>query len=82
MLAQAGDELDLDFPGFLVRVLGIEQPFEDLGVHYQGVQIVTHRFQMHVLMHQLDSLGPQGVPEQLAVAARRLTDSYTWVSHL
>jgi hypothetical protein len=26
VLAQAGDELDLDFLGFLVRVLGIKQP--------------------------------------------------------
>ena len=68
--AQPGDELDLDFLGFLVRLFGIEQSFENLGVHHQGVQIVAHRLHMHVLVHQLDGLGPQGVPEQFAVATR------------
>ena len=74
--AKRRDELDLDLLG-LLRVGVREHRLEQIGVQHQRLEVVADGVDMDVLVDQLDRLGPERVPEQLAVAAgglHRLVD--------
>ena len=56
----------------LARLNVFEEVLQHLRVEDQRLQVVTHRLDVDVLVDEFDRLGPQGVPEQFAVAAGRL----------
>jgi hypothetical protein len=58
MPAQPALELDLDLLGLLwVRVR--EHGLQQIRVQHQGVEVIPHRVDMHILVDQLDGLGAQ-----------------------
>ena len=67
VLAQPGDELDLDLLGLASGSPVVTELLQDVGVQHQRLQVVAHRFDVDVLVDQLDGLGAERVPEQLAV---------------
>ena len=64
--AGAAADLDLDLLGLLVRSGDAEHGLEQVGVEDQRVEVVADRVDMDVLVDQLDRLGAERVPEQLA----------------
>src|SRR6266478_4707979 len=72
MLAQPSDNLDLDLSRLLGRLSVLENFFQYLRIHHKRLDIVAHGLDVDILVDEFDGLGPQGVPEQSAVAARRL----------
>ena len=64
-------ELDLDLLG-LLRVGVRQHRLEQIGVEHERVQVVADGVDVDVLVDQLDGLGAERVPEQLARAAGRL----------
>ena len=69
--AQPALELDLDLLG-LLRVGIREHGLQQIGVQHQGVEVIPHGVDVDVLVDQLDGLGPQRMPDQLAMTAGRL----------
>ena len=63
---ESGDQLHCDPFGSAFRFL---DRFDQVGVHDQFIEIVADRFQVRVFVNQLNRLGAEGVPEQLAVSA-------------
>ena len=67
MLTQPAGNLDLYLLRLFPWIRGSEHGLEQVGVQHQGFEVVLHRFYVHVLVDQLDGLGPQLVP----VASRK-----------
>src|SRR5260370_16732790 len=72
MLAQPGDNLDLDLSRLLGWLSVLKNLFQYLRIHHERLDIVPHRLNVDVLVDEFDGLGPQSMPEQSAVAAGRL----------
>jgi hypothetical protein len=72
VFTQAGDQFDLDFPGALARLYVRQNLFQHLRIKHQRLEVIAHRFKVDVLVDELDGLGAQGVPQELAVATGRL----------
>src|SRR5208283_2093893 len=58
MLSQPHYELYLNLLGFLLRVSTVENAFENISIHHQSFNIVTHSFKVNILMNKLNCLGP------------------------
>ena len=71
-LRRRRDDLDLDLLGLLVRIGRPEHRLEQVGVEDERLEVVADRVDVDVLVDELDRLGAEHVPEQLARAARRL----------
>ena len=72
VFTQAGDQLDLDFPGVLAGLYVRKNLFQHTRIEHQRLNVVAHRFEVDVLVDQLDGLSAKRMPEQFAVAAGRL----------
>ena len=68
VLTQASDQLDLDFSGTLAGFSIRKNLFQDVCIKHQRLDVIAHRFEVDVLIDQLDGLGAERVPQELAVA--------------
>ena len=70
MWRQSRCYLDLDFDRVCLWIL--EEVFEHLSVHDEGVEVIADSLDIDVSVDEVDCFRAKGVPEQLAVAGGRL----------
>src|SRR5438093_1305971 len=70
MALQPMNDLDLDLLGSL-GIGRLKNLVEEVGVEDKGVEVVADRVNVNVFVYQVNGLGPQRVPEEFALTARR-----------
>ena len=63
---------DLDLLRPLLRVCRAEHGVEHVGVEHQRLQVIAHRLDVNVPVDEVDGLGAERVPEELARSGRGL----------
>ena len=72
VFAETARDLDLDLLRLLVAVGRAEHRVQYVGVEHEGLQVVADGVDVDVPVDEVDGLGAEGVPEELARAGRGL----------